>query len=75
MIVTRGSECGFYEQVIKDFPSAKHRGLLVDTARHYLPTSVLKAVITSLRDRFNSNLLISIVQSIVLHYNYSSDNQ
>merc|ERR1712137_1142559 len=48
MIVTRGSECGFYEQVIKDFPSAKHRGLLVDTARHYLPTSVLKAVITSL---------------------------
>lgn len=48
MIVTRGSECGFYEQVIKDFPSAKHRGLLVDTARHYLPTNVLKALITSL---------------------------
>ena len=53
MIVTRGSECGFYEQVIKDFPSAKHRGLLVDTARHYLPTNVLKALITSLRKRFD----------------------
>ena len=55
MIVTRGSECGFYEQVIKDFPSAKHRGLLVDTARHYLPTSVLKAVITSLRAGLSRN--------------------
>ena len=57
MIVTRGSECGFYEQVIKDFPSAKHRGLLVDTARHYLPTNVLKALITSLRNRFDISLV------------------
>ena len=36
-------------QHVHDWPEYKHRGLMVDTARHFLPITVLKTIITSLR--------------------------
>ena len=35
-------------QFINDFPAYKHRGVLIDTARHYLPLSLLKQFMDSM---------------------------
>ena len=49
MISTVDGSPGLFTQQIHDWPEYKHRGLMVDTARHFLPVTVLKQLITSIR--------------------------
>ena len=49
MISTVKGSPGLFTQQIHDWPEYQHRGLMVDTARHFLPVTVLKQLITSIR--------------------------
>ena len=44
----------FLEIILLDYPRLKHRGILVDTARHFLPMDTLYEVLESMSmNKFN----------------------
>lgn len=36
------------ETIIQDYPRFPHRGLMIDSARHYLPVSIIEQVLESM---------------------------
>ena len=60
MIHSIDGKFGVNETFITDFPRFGFRGMLIDTSRHFLPISTIKAMISALRVPLTMSLLYEL---------------